>query len=169
MRRPWAYAALAAFAALIYLLAVGNPPKGPEGATKAPPLAGPLASGGRAALSDYAGKVVLVDFWATWCDPCLEEIPGLGALHRRLSPRGFAVLGVSMDEEGGTSVKRFLAERAVPYPVILNGGGRAPAGWPSPGLPTAYLIGRDGSVLQHWFGSKDLAQVERDVETALAH
>jgi len=154
-------------AGLVYMLVVGSPSKAPEGAVKAPALAGPLSGGGKAALSDYAGKVVLVDFWATWCDPCLAEIPELNALHRKLEARGFAVLGVSMDEEGDQAVLRFKAKHPIVYPVILNGGERPPAGWSTPGFPTAYLIGRDGMVIRRWFGAKDMTEVERDVQVAL--
>jgi len=168
MKKIGTFAALAVAAALVYLLAVGNPSKDPEGAVKAAALSGPLLGGGKAALSDSLGKVVLVDFWATWCDPCREEIPDLGALHKNLSARGFLVLGVSMDDEGEAAVKRFTAKQPIPYPVILNGGERPPAGWSAPGLPTAYLIGKDGTVLRRWLGSKDFSDVERDIETALA-
>jgi thiol-disulfide isomerase/thioredoxin len=140
----------------------------PDPNEKAPALSG-LTLGGKAlALSGFAGKVVLVDFWATWCDPCREEIPDLVKLRDRLKDKGFEIFGVSMDEEGAKAVKKFIAKQPISYPVILNGGERAPAGWVVPGLPTAYLIGRHGEVLKRWFGEKDMADLEKDVNAALA-
>ena len=168
MKKISTVALIALAAVLLYFLAAGPSSKTPEGSVKAPPLSGPLLGGGRASLSDYAGKVVLVDFWATWCDPCREEIPDLVALHKKLSKDGFLVLGVSMDEEGESAVKRFTAKQPIPYPVLLNGSERAPAGWSAPGLPTAYLVGRDGSVLRRWYGGKDISDVERDARAAMA-
>jgi len=167
VKKTGIYVSLAATAALAYLLVAGPPSQAPEGSTKAPALAGPLSGGGKASLADYAGKVVLVDFWATWCDPCVAEIPELNALQEKLGPKGFSVLGVSMDEEGDKAVLRFKAKLPVVYPVILNGSERAPAGWSTPGFPTAYLIGKDGMVIRRWFGSKDMAEVEQDVLTAM--
>ena len=164
-------AAVAAGAVVVYLLAAPRPSApspSSDAAPKAAALSGETLDGKTLALSDFAGKVVLVDFWATWCDPCREEIPGLVALHDRLKDRGFTVLGVSMDEEGARAVRKFLAKRPIPYPLILNGGERAPDGWTVPGLPTAYLIGRDGAVLKRWFGEKDMAELEGAADAALS-
>ena len=140
----------------------------PDPNEKAPPLSGPTLAGKTLSLSSFAGKVVLVDFWATWCDPCKEEIPDLVKLRDRLKDKGFEILGVSMDEEGAKAVKKFTAKQPISYPVVLNGGERAPAGWTVPGLPTAYLIGRHGEVLKRWFGEKDMPDLEKDVTAALA-
>jgi thiol-disulfide isomerase/thioredoxin len=93
--------------------------------------------------SDFAGRVVLVDFWATWCDPCKEEIPDLVKLRDKLAPKGFELLGVSMDEEGAAAVKKFEAKQKISYPVLLNNGERPPVGWTVPGLPTP-LVRRKG-------------------------
>jgi peroxiredoxin len=140
----------------------------PDPNEKAPPLSGPALDGKTVSLAGFAGKVVLVDFWATWCDPCREEIPDLVKLRDRLEGRGFEILGVSMDEEGAAAVKKFAAKQPISYPVALNGGERPPAGWVVPGLPTAYLIGRQGEVLKRWFGEKDMPDLEKDVTAALA-
>jgi len=162
-------AVLVGGAVAAYLLASpgGVAPKG-AGAEAAPMLGGPTLDGKTLALSDFKGQVVLVDFWATWCDPCKEEIPGLGALYGKLKDKGFTILGDSMDEEGAAAVRKFLKKQAIPYPLILNGGERPPQGWLVPGLPTAYLIGRDGRVLKRWFGEKDLVEVETLATAALA-
>ncbi len=164
-------AVLVGGAVAAYLLAApgGVTPKGgASSAEPAPALSGPTLDGRTLALADFKGKVVLVDFWATWCDPCKEEIPGLGKLYDKLKDQGFVLLGDSMDEEGAAAVKKFMKKQAIPYPCILNGGERPPQGWLVPGLPTAYLIGRDGRVLKRWFGEKDLVEVETLATAALA-
>lgn len=140
----------------------------PDPNEKAPPLSGPTLGGKTLSLSGLAGKVVLVDFWATWCDPCKEEIPDLVKLRERLKDKGFEILGVSMDEDGAKAVKKFTAKQPISYPVVLHDGERPPEGWVVPGLPTAYLIGRNGQVLKRWFGEKDMPDLEKDVTAALA-
>jgi hypothetical protein len=78
------------------------------------------------------------------------------------------VLGVSMDEDAA-EVASFAKAKGVNYPVVLNGGERAPAGWVVPGLPTAYLIGRDGKVIWRRFGSKSVKKLAADIDAALAY
>ena len=140
----------------------------PDPNEKAAPLSAPGLDGKSIALSGFAGKVVLVDFWATWCDPCKEEIPDLVKLREKLKGKGFEIFGVSMDEDGAKAVKTFTAKQPITYPLGLNGGEQPPEGWVVPGLPTAYLIGRQGQVLKRWFGEKDMAELESDVTAALA-
>ena len=182
MKKLGLAAALAVSVVAVYLLASRNSreakdvepsspaasePNSPDPDEKAAALSGPTLDGKTLALSGFAGKVVLVDFWATWCDPCKEEIPDLVKLRERLKDQGFEIFGVSMDEEGGKAVKKFTARQPISYPVVLNGGERPPKGWTVPGLPTAYLIGRRGEVLKRWFGEKDMPDLEKDVLAAL--
>lgn len=154
-------------AALVYLILGRAPTSGPAGAEKAPALSAPGLDGGTVSLAGHAGKVVLVDFWATWCAPCKAEIPELVRLQKELGPKGLVVLGASMDEDTA-AVAPFAKARGVNYPMLLLGGETAPAGWTVPGLPTAYLVGRDGTLLKRYFGAKDPGELEADVNAALA-
>jgi thiol-disulfide isomerase/thioredoxin len=154
-------------AALVYFLLSRGPATAPGGAKPAAPLSGPTLEGKTASLAEHKGKVVLVDFWATWCAPCKAEVPELVALQKELGPKGFVVLGVSMDEDQ-SKVAPFAKSKSVNYPIILLGTEMAPPGWTVPGLPTAYLIGRDGAVIKRYFGSKDAGELRVDVDAALA-
>ena len=115
------------------------------------------------ALSDYKGKVVLLDFWATWCPPCRKEIPGLVELYDRYRSRGFAVIGVSMDETT-SDVKRFAKQLKINYPILV-GAGRddlEPAFGPLP-LPTSLVIARDGRICARHDGFTPKEQFEREI------
>jgi thiol-disulfide isomerase/thioredoxin len=177
MKKIWIAAVVAVGALIVYHLAAPPRVSSPSvesghdaGAEydKAAPLTEPGLDGKPVSLADFKGKVVLVDFWATWCDPCKEEIPMLGKMYRARKGKGFAIIGVSMDEEGDKAVRRFKAKHPIPYVVALNNGTNAPKGWVVPGLPTAYLISRDGAVLKRWFGQKDDVELKKAVDAALA-
>lgn len=172
MKKTGLAIALILGAVLVYVLAASNrhedEPDAPVSLAKSTMLVEKTLDGKTISLSQFAGKVVLVDFWATWCVPCREEMPDLVALREKYASRGFEILGVSMDEDGAKAVRRFLKKQPIPYPLVLNGGTTEPAGWTVPGLPTAYLIGRDGMVRKRWFGEKDMAELTREVESALA-
>lgn len=138
--------------------------------SEAPSLAADFAlpdlSGKAVRLSDYKGSVLLVDFWATWCAPCLEELPDLMTLYARHKGRGFTILAISMDDDGKEVVAPFVSENAVPYPVLLAGL-RPLEGYPVRGLPTAYLIDRRGFIVKKYFGFKFLEQLDKDVSALL--
>lgn len=114
----------------------------------APPLALPLLSAGSPevlALASLQGKVVYLDFWASWCGPCRISFPQLEQLRRELGPRGFEVLAVNVDEVEADAL-RFLAEVPVTYPVVRDGTGETPRSYGIPGMPTGFLIDRGGVV-----------------------
>jgi peroxiredoxin len=102
------------------------------------------ANGHGVRLSDYRGRVVLLNFWATWCGPCQIEIPWFVEFENKYRAEGFTVLGVSMDEDGWKVVKPFLAAKNVNYPVVLGNEEVNQLYGGIESLPTTLLIGRDG-------------------------
>jgi peroxiredoxin len=112
----------------------------------APEFALKDADGKTVRLSDYKGKVVLLDFWATWCGPCKIEIPWFIDFERKYKDKGFAVIGVSMDEEGWTAVKPFVSELAINYRVLQGNDSIAQLYGGVDALPTTFLIDRDGKI-----------------------
>jgi len=103
-------------------------------------------NGASVKLSDYRGKVVLLNFWATWCGPCGVEIPWFTDFEQKYKSQGFAVLGVSMDEDGWAAVKPFVAERKINYRILMGTDSLAQLYGGLDSLPTSFLIDRDGKV-----------------------
>ena len=104
-----------------------------------------LSSDGQLSLSSLRGKVVYVDFWASWCGPCRVSFPVLETLREEFAGQGFEVFAISVDEDA-QEARRFLDEVPVSYPVVLDDTGATPAAWAPPGMPTAYLVDRNGVV-----------------------
>lgn len=111
----------------------------------APEFALKDSSGETVKLSDYRGKVVLLDFWATWCEGCKEEIPWFSEFQKTNGTKSLAVMGVSMDEGGWPVVKPFLAETHVPYRILLGDDATAQR-YGIQNLPDTFLIDRQGRV-----------------------
>jgi thiol-disulfide isomerase/thioredoxin len=122
----------------------------------------PDLAGKTVRLSNFKDRVVLVDFWATWCIPCLEELPDLKALYAKHKERGFVIVGISIDDMGKEVVGPFVKENQVPYPILLAGLDPV-EGFPVRGLPTAYLIDRQGFIVKKYFGFKFPEQLNKDV------
>ncbi|HNA29561.1 MAG TPA: TlpA disulfide reductase family protein [Thiobacillaceae bacterium] len=111
-------------------------------------------------LAQYKGKWVLVNFWATWCPPCLEEIPDLVALHENKKNK-LVVLGVAMDYKDPKQVLQFADQMMVSYPVILGDQKIAAQIGAIPGLPTTYLYNPDGKMVAYNVGALTKDAVER--------
>jgi thiol-disulfide isomerase/thioredoxin len=108
---------------------------------------------GTVALSSLRGKVVLVDFWATWCSPCIQMMPVLHELHREWSGRGVQVLGVDSDTDmTAEDVRAFVARHPAPYPIVMDTDGRVGARYKVKALPQMVLVGRDGTVKDVFVG-----------------
>lgn len=102
-------------------------------------------SGDSAALTDYRGKAVLLNVWATWCHPCRDEIPALVELRSRFGDRGFEIVGVSIDAAGAdAAVRGFMSEFAMTYPVWRDPDDRITARYMLFGVPTTFLLDREG-------------------------
>jgi peroxiredoxin len=122
------------------------------GAYPAPDFSIPVLDGGQMSLADQRGNVLLVNFWATWCAPCIQEIPDLIELHERYESAGFAVLGISTDDDGAEVVRPFVRTHGIIYPILLDDGSAADAFGNVYGLPTTFLIDRNGRVLSRFMG-----------------
>ena len=134
----------------------------------APDFALKDADGKTVHLSDYKGKVVLLDFWATSCGPCRAEIPWFTDLERQRKSQGFEVLGVSLDENGWEDVKPFLAEMRVNYRVVIGDDATASEYGGVDAIPTTLLIDKQGRIAAIHVGLADRREFE-DAVDALLH
>jgi cytochrome c biogenesis protein CcmG/thiol:disulfide interchange protein DsbE len=116
---------------------------------------------------DFKGKVVVVDFWATWCPPCRKEIPEYVALQEKYRERGLVILGFSMDEGPAAEVKAFGAQFKVNYPLVMADADTAEAFGGIEGLPTAFVIDRGGNIRHVKLGLAKPAEFEALVASLL--
>ena len=129
-----------------------------------------------ATLSQYKGKVVLVNFWATWCEPCYIEIPWLIEMQQKYEAKGFTVLGISMDEDGKGAVAPFLAKERfnvngqklpMNYPIVIGNDEVADKFGGLLGYPTSFLISRDGKIVKKVQGLISFEELTKAIESQL--
>lgn len=135
---------------------------------QAPDFALPTLAGDTLRLSAYRGQVVVLNFWATWCPPCREEIPLLVDLQREWESAGLQVVGVSLDEDGFAAVRPFARAMDVNYPMVVDDGTVARRYGGVRALPTTFLIGPTGRVHGYAPGLVTEAMLRPRVETLLA-
>ena len=119
-------------------------------------------------LSDYKGKVVLLNFWATWCGPCKIEIPWFVGFENTYKDRGLAVLGVSMDDEGWQVVKPYIERMKMDYQVVIGNDALAQKYGGVDSLPTTFLVARDGTIAASHTGLVSKATYEKEIADLLA-
>lgn len=122
--------------------------------------------GNEVQLSRHRGKLVVLNFWATWCPPCREEMPVFSGWQQDLRSAGLQVIGVSMDDDG-TEVERFLAQYPVSYPIVMGDARFAGRFGGVLGLPLTYLIDPQGRVVARYQGETDLAKMEAKIRELL--
>ncbi len=134
----------------------------------APDFTLPSRDGDAIRLADLEGDVVLVNFWATWCPPCRQEMPLLDQLHARYAPLGFALLGVNVEQDPALA-EQFLAEVPVGFPILLDPEERVSALYGVPAMPTTVLIDRSGTVryIHHGYRPGDEEAVQNAVRSIM--
>jgi thiol-disulfide isomerase/thioredoxin len=168
-RRVWV-----AFAALTVLVAGGAPAQAAGAGVGAPAPAFTLPDwqGRSRALAEFRGKLVVVDFWASWCTPCATALPALDTLARHYAPGDVVVLAVDIDT-AREQAERFLAER-IPQPAIVllrDPGGKILARYGAEGMPALYLLDRDGVVrrVEAGYAPERITSVAASIDALLAH
>ena len=117
-------------------------------------------------LASYRGKVVLLDFWATWCTPCRAEIPQFVDYQKQYGPQGLQVIGISMDDDP-KPVREFYQQFKMNYPVAIGTVKVAESYGGILGLPVTFLIGRDGRIAAKYVGAADMQTLQKKVESLL--
>ena len=129
----------------------------------------PTLAGKSLAISELRGRVVLVEFWATDCEPCVEEMPRLAQNFRRFAPRGYEVVALAMASDHPNRVADFARRAALPFTVGLDLDGKAAQAFGDVQVtPTHFLLGKDGRVLRQWRGRTDWRELSAEIEKALA-
>jgi cytochrome c biogenesis protein CcmG/thiol:disulfide interchange protein DsbE len=118
-------------------------------------------------LSSYKGRVVLLDFWATWCTGCKQEIPWYMEFQDKYKKSGLSAIGVSLDDDGWKSVKPFLQEHKINYPIVTGNWDTMGKSFGFDSMPATLLIDRDGKIADLHVGMVDKAAFEREIQTLL--
>jgi cytochrome c biogenesis protein CcmG, thiol:disulfide interchange protein DsbE len=164
MMRPWSWLAAGALAlafsgptsadpaAVASLLKPLDLRGYPSGTT--PPRFGGRTLDGGLSMADVSGKVVLVNFWASWCAECRPEMPVLERLHREFGRRGLAVVGINAREDAAR-IRRYAKELGLTFPLLLDPDGTTNAQYGVVGLPTTFVVGRDGRAVAFAVGARE--------------
>lgn len=144
------------------VLLAANPSAATEPNPAAPAWQLPDIDGKLVSLADLKGKILILDFWATWCPPCRQEIPGFVALQRKYQDRGLVVIGVSLDKQGPSVVKPFALQFAMNYPVLM-GNKKIITDYGIEVIPTTFIIDQQGNIVTVHEGFADSATFESEI------
>jgi cytochrome c biogenesis protein CcmG/thiol:disulfide interchange protein DsbE len=164
----WIYSTLALVFAL-GLACNAPPPPSEEGGDNSGPKPAPdlvlttVDGKAKISLEEQKGKVVLVDLWATWCAPCISELPHLQKLSERFDADDFLMLGIVLESGEPSEVQEFVTEKGIHYTQVMGEDGTKESFGPFLGYPTKYLIDREGNVVRRYFGVRG-EELVSDVE-----
>lgn len=127
---------------------------------------GTPVGGKSVSLSDYKGKVVLVNFWATWCPPCRQEVPDFVKVQQELRPKGFEIVGISLDD-GPDPVVGFVEEQKVNYAVAMGNNEIAQQYGGVRAIPTSFLLDREGKIVKQYQGAIDADTLRQAIQPLL--
>jgi len=123
-------------------------------------------SGKKVRLADLKGKVVLLEFWATWCPPCRAEIPTIERLHAQYGSKGLTVLAIALDEGGWDEVKAFVTEHKISY-TVLKGTDDVSTKYMVRLIPSTFLVDKEGNIKKRYMGGSSSEAVEQDIKALL--
>jgi len=123
---------------------------------------------GKVVSSDqFKGKVVVVDFWATWCPPCRTEIPGYIKLQKKYADQGLVIVGISVDTDGPEVVRKYMKEVGINYTIVMADDQIQDLFAPIQGYPTTFIIDRDGKIRNRKLGREPTEQYEKEILAVL--
>ena len=128
-----------------------------EGDIPAPDFTFPGLDGKMVSLSDYKGKVVLVNIWATWCPPCVNEMPSMEKLYRKFKRENFEILAVSIDETGPKAVAPFMEKTRLTFPALIDSKGAIKSVYRISAIPESFIIDKQGFLIKKIVGPLDWA------------
>lgn len=141
--------------------------KAPEAATNLPSVELQDLSGKRIKLSEFSGKPLVLNMWATWCGPCRFEIPMLNDFHKKYSAKGLVIVGISTDDDGTELVKEFMRETPIQYPSYLKTAGLEEQFGGVWALPTTYFYDRSGKQVEKIIGVQTPEYFEKQIQRIL--
>ena len=148
---------------IIALLQTNNSSFNPAGKPRfekgapAPNFTLPDLNGKMVSLADYKGQVVLLNIWATWCRPCVEEMPSMEKLHQELKNEKFVILAVSIDESGARAVLPFMKKHKLSFPALIDSAGTINSLYQTAGVPESFIIDKNGKIVEEVIGPRDWA------------
>ena len=156
-------------AAALLAMAFAAPVRALELGDEAPAFSAPGLTGGTVSLASYRGKVVYLDFWASWCGPCAKSLPALDQLRREFAPGDFQIVAVNLDRNPAVAA-RFLKQRPVGYPSAIDPKGSLPGAFGVEAMPTSFLIDRDGVVryVHRGFRETDVDPLRKQIQKLVA-
>jgi thiol-disulfide isomerase/thioredoxin len=136
-------------------------------ASLAPDFALESLDGKTMRLSDFRGKAVLLNFWATWCGPCKIEMPWFVELQKQYGADGFQIVGVAMDDASKEDISKFAKEMGVNYPILIGKEAVGDQYGGVPALPESFLIARDGKIMDKIIGLRGKSEIEDAIKKAI--
>lgn len=146
---------------------VATGPSAPPPGSPAPSFTATTLEGESFELEAHRGQVLLLDFWASWCGPCVRSMPGLDSMHRQLSDRGFRVVGINQEPDSRDAIRRWVRERGLAFEHVVDEGQAIARAYAVYTYPTSVLIDRRGRIVQRYRGAVSPERIREDVLSVL--